>query len=75
MRAYRALIIACVSMWFPAARAANVAVDTLDAQPAILALDDVRRAWLGQLNELTAAARALAVADDTYEFMKRPNIP
>ena len=37
-------------MWFPAAaRAANVAVDTLDAQPAILALDDVRRAWLDQL--------------------------
>ena len=62
-------------MIFPAARAANIAVDTLDTQPAVLALDELRRAWFGQLNELIAAARALAVADDTYEFVKRPNIP
>jgi EAL domain-containing protein (putative c-di-GMP-specific phosphodiesterase class I)/sensor domain CHASE-containing protein len=75
VRAWAILVIASVSMWFPATRSANVAVDTLDAQPAILALDDVRRAWLGQLNELIATARALAVADDTYEFVKRPNIP
>jgi EAL domain-containing protein (putative c-di-GMP-specific phosphodiesterase class I)/sensor domain CHASE-containing protein len=59
----------------PAARAANIAVDTLDAQPAVLALDELRRAWLGQLNELIAAARALATADDTCEFLRRPNIP
>jgi EAL domain-containing protein (putative c-di-GMP-specific phosphodiesterase class I)/sensor domain CHASE-containing protein len=62
-------------MMFPAARAANIAVDTLDTQPAVLALDELRRAWFGQLNELIATARALAVADDTYEFVKRPNIP
>jgi EAL domain-containing protein (putative c-di-GMP-specific phosphodiesterase class I)/sensor domain CHASE-containing protein len=62
-------------MMFPAARAANIAVDTLDTQPAVLALDELRRAWFGQLNELIATARALAVADDSYEFVKRPNIP
>jgi EAL domain-containing protein (putative c-di-GMP-specific phosphodiesterase class I)/sensor domain CHASE-containing protein len=69
------LIVAYLSMLFPAARAANIAVDTLDTQPAVLALDELRRAWFGQLNELIATARALAVADDTYEFVKRPNIP
>jgi EAL domain-containing protein (putative c-di-GMP-specific phosphodiesterase class I)/sensor domain CHASE-containing protein len=62
-------------MLFPAARAANVAIDTLDTRPAVLALDELRRAWFGQLNELITTARALAVADDTYEFVKRPNIP
>ena len=62
-------------MLLPAARAANIAVDALDTQPAVLALDELRRAWFGQLNELVATARELAVADDTYEFMKRPNIP
>ena len=62
-------------MLFPAARATNIAVDAFDAHPAVLALDELRRAWFGQLNELIATARALAVADDTYEFVKRPNIP
>jgi EAL domain-containing protein (putative c-di-GMP-specific phosphodiesterase class I)/sensor domain CHASE-containing protein len=65
----------CFSLLLPAARAANIAVDALDTQPAILALDELRRAWFGQLNELIATARALAVADDTYAFVKRPNIP
>jgi EAL domain-containing protein (putative c-di-GMP-specific phosphodiesterase class I)/sensor domain CHASE-containing protein len=65
----------CFSVLLPAARAANVAVDALDTQPAVLALDELRRAWFGQLNDLIATARALAVADDTYEFVKRPNIP
>jgi EAL domain-containing protein (putative c-di-GMP-specific phosphodiesterase class I)/sensor domain CHASE-containing protein len=69
------LIAICLSTLCPAARAANIAVDALDTKPAVLALDELRRAWFGQLNELIAAARALAVADDTYEFVKRPNIP
>src|SRR3984893_11566570 len=75
VRARNILILMCFSTLFPAARAADIAVDTLDTQPAVLALDELRRAWFGQLNELIAAARALAVADDTYEFVKRPNIP
>jgi EAL domain-containing protein (putative c-di-GMP-specific phosphodiesterase class I)/sensor domain CHASE-containing protein len=62
-------------MVFPAARATNIAVESLDTRPAVLALDELRRAWFGQLNELIATARELAVADDTYEFVRRPNIP
>jgi EAL domain-containing protein (putative c-di-GMP-specific phosphodiesterase class I)/sensor domain CHASE-containing protein len=62
-------------MSFPAARATNIAVDTLQTRPAVLALDELRSAWFGQLNELIATARALAVADDTYEFVEHPNIP
>ena len=75
MRLRSIFIVACLSMISPAARTANIAVDPLDTKPAVLALDELRRAWFGQLNELIAAARALAVADDTYEFVKRPNIP
>ena len=62
-------------MSFSAARAEDLAVGSLDTQPAVRALKDLRDAWLGQLNELIASARALAVADDTYEFVHRPNIP
>jgi EAL domain-containing protein/CHASE4 domain-containing protein len=61
-------------MSYPAARATTIAVD-IDTRPAALALDELRRAWLGQLDELIATARELAVADDAYEFVKRPNIP
>src|SRR3984893_6757828 len=75
VRARNILILMCFSTLFPAARAADIAVDTLDTQPAVLALDELRRAWFGQLNELIATARALAVADVTYEFVRRPNIP
>src|ERR1700722_10756897 len=70
-----ALLIACSSMLFPGAHAANIAVDSIDTRPAALALDELRRDWLGQLNELIGTARGLAVSDDTYEFVKRPNIP
>jgi EAL domain-containing protein (putative c-di-GMP-specific phosphodiesterase class I)/sensor domain CHASE-containing protein len=62
-------------MLFPAARAANIAVESFDARPAAIALDELRRAWLGQLTELIGAARQLALSDDTYEFVRRPNIP
>jgi EAL domain-containing protein (putative c-di-GMP-specific phosphodiesterase class I)/sensor domain CHASE-containing protein len=75
MRARSVLIFACLTMLFPATRATNNGVDTVDTQPAVLALQELRHAWVGQLDELTATARALAVSDDTYEFVKRPNIP
>ncbi len=68
------LIIACFSM-VPAARTTTIAAESLDTRPAVLALDELRRAWFDQLNELIATARELAVADDTYEFVNRPNIP
>jgi EAL domain-containing protein (putative c-di-GMP-specific phosphodiesterase class I)/sensor domain CHASE-containing protein len=73
--AHGILIAAFLSIFCAPARAADVAVDSLDTQPAVLALKDLRHAWLDQLNELIASVRALAVADDTYEFMNRPNIP
>jgi EAL domain-containing protein (putative c-di-GMP-specific phosphodiesterase class I)/sensor domain CHASE-containing protein len=75
MRARSVLIVACLSMLFPATRATDLAVNTSDTQPAVLALQELRRAWFSQLDELIDTARKLAVADDTYEFLKRPNIP
>jgi EAL domain-containing protein (putative c-di-GMP-specific phosphodiesterase class I)/sensor domain CHASE-containing protein len=68
-------LVACFCTLLPAARASDAAIDKLDARPAILALEELRREWFEQLNELIATTRALAVADDTYEFVKRPNIP
>lgn len=47
----------------------------VDTKPAVRALDSLLRAWYDEIDELTATARALAVADDTYEFVARPNIP
>jgi EAL domain-containing protein (putative c-di-GMP-specific phosphodiesterase class I)/sensor domain CHASE-containing protein len=75
MRTRAVLIAACSALLFPAARGANIAVDALGTQSAVVALDELRRAWFAQLNDLTATVRALAVADDTFEFVKRPNIP
>jgi EAL domain-containing protein (putative c-di-GMP-specific phosphodiesterase class I) len=69
------LLVACFSMLCPAAGATNGDVGSVDARPAALSLEELRRAWLGQLDQLIARARELAVSDDTYEFVKRPNIP
>src|SRR5580704_12008747 len=54
----------------PAAPASAV-----DTRPATRALEGLRRAWSGEIADLTATVGALAVADDTYEFVVRPNIP
>src|SRR5580658_754841 len=48
---------------------------TVDTRPATRALEGLRRAWSAEIADLTATAGALAVADDTYEFVVRPNIP
>src|SRR3982074_3257100 len=45
------------------------------ARPAADALNAVIRVWNDQIEELTAVARQLAAAGDTYEFVARPNIP
>jgi EAL domain-containing protein (putative c-di-GMP-specific phosphodiesterase class I)/sensor domain CHASE-containing protein len=74
MRSLGVLIVGGFLALFPIAQAESV-IDTLETQGAVRALDDLRLAWLGQLDDLIATARALAVADDTYEFTKRPNIP
>jgi EAL domain-containing protein (putative c-di-GMP-specific phosphodiesterase class I)/sensor domain CHASE-containing protein len=47
----------------------------VETVPAERALQALRRAWLEEIEELTAINRALAVADDTYEFVARPNLP
>jgi EAL domain-containing protein (putative c-di-GMP-specific phosphodiesterase class I)/sensor domain CHASE-containing protein len=67
--------IAFLLLWVAAAPAANSAHDTIETRPAAQALDGLRHAWFGQLDELTGIARSLAVANDTYEFVLRPNIP
>jgi EAL domain-containing protein (putative c-di-GMP-specific phosphodiesterase class I) len=41
----------------------------------VRALDEPHDNSPGQLAKLVAAARALAVADDSYEFISRPNLP
>jgi EAL domain-containing protein (putative c-di-GMP-specific phosphodiesterase class I)/sensor domain CHASE-containing protein len=55
--------------------AAVAPAPTSDTQPATRALEGLRRAWSGEIADLTATVAALAVADDTYEFVARPNIP
>jgi EAL domain-containing protein (putative c-di-GMP-specific phosphodiesterase class I) len=69
------VLIACFSLLSPTARAKDIDVGGVDARPAALSLEELRRAWLAQLNELIATARGLAVSDDTDEFVRRPNIP
>src|SRR6202050_4018099 len=48
---------------------------SVDTRPATRALEGLPRAWTGEIADLTATVGALAVADDTYEFVVRPNIP
>lgn len=55
--------------------AATMDQSNLESRPTLRAPGDLHGAWLGQLNELIATARALAGADDTYDFVSRPNIP
>jgi EAL domain-containing protein (putative c-di-GMP-specific phosphodiesterase class I) len=55
-----------------AATAAPAVVDTL---PVERAMESIRGAWLDELDQLIFAARSLAVADDTDEFVARPNLP
>jgi EAL domain-containing protein (putative c-di-GMP-specific phosphodiesterase class I) len=47
----------------------------VDTQHAANALAAVSQAWIAELDELAASTRALAMADDTYEFVARPNLP
>jgi EAL domain-containing protein (putative c-di-GMP-specific phosphodiesterase class I) len=72
----RGILFAALLMVLVAApRAASMDPSTVESRPALRAPDEQHGGWLGQLNELIATARALAAADDTYEFMSRPNIP
>jgi len=68
-------LAACFSMAAQVAPAPPPGVDRFASRTTAVALNDLRRAWLEELNELIARTRELAVADDTYEFVNRPNIP
>jgi EAL domain-containing protein (putative c-di-GMP-specific phosphodiesterase class I)/sensor domain CHASE-containing protein len=61
-------------MAFPSP-ARETTLSPVETAPAERALQALRRAWLEEIEELTAINRALAVADDTYEFVARPNLP
>jgi EAL domain-containing protein (putative c-di-GMP-specific phosphodiesterase class I)/sensor domain CHASE-containing protein len=57
------------------AAAQETPVATPATLPAVRALEAIRDAWVGRLNELTTSVRELAVADDTYSFVVQPNFP
>ena len=61
--------------WLTPVRAPELSAAAVDTTPATRALEAVRQAWVDELDELSASVRALAFADDTYEFVSRPNIP
>lgn len=46
-----------------------------DPAHATRVLAAVRKAWVDELDELADSVRTRAIADDTYEFVARPNIP
>jgi EAL domain-containing protein (putative c-di-GMP-specific phosphodiesterase class I)/sensor domain CHASE-containing protein len=56
----------------PAQEAPSQAVERAPTEHALQAL---RRAWLDEIDELTAITRKLAVADDSYDFVAHPNLP
>jgi EAL domain-containing protein (putative c-di-GMP-specific phosphodiesterase class I) len=56
-------------------QAATLTGNAFESPSKVLVLDEANGASPDQLAKLTAAALALAVADDTNEFMSRPNLP
>jgi EAL domain-containing protein (putative c-di-GMP-specific phosphodiesterase class I) len=56
-------------------RAAIRFPNTFESHSPVRVPDDIYRTPEDQLAKLSAAALALAVADDTNEFMSRPNVP
>ena len=74
--AIAALAIVAIFLWWRAPEPAHdTPALTIDPMPAPRALAAVRKAWVDDLEELTESVRTRAVADDTYEFVARPNIP
>jgi EAL domain-containing protein (putative c-di-GMP-specific phosphodiesterase class I)/sensor domain CHASE-containing protein len=69
------MILALAPMCAHSAAVAVAPAPTVDTRPATRALEGLRRAWTGEIADLTATVGALAVSDDTYEFVVRPNIP
>jgi EAL domain-containing protein (putative c-di-GMP-specific phosphodiesterase class I)/sensor domain CHASE-containing protein len=66
-----------LAMWLgrvvaPSARAAADEVDTRAVDAPLSAL---RQRWLDEFAALRRLAQSMALADDTYEFARRPNFP
>jgi EAL domain-containing protein (putative c-di-GMP-specific phosphodiesterase class I)/sensor domain CHASE-containing protein len=61
--------------WLTSEPAHETSAPAVDITPAPRALEAVRKAWVDELEELTESVRTRAVANDTYEFVARPNIP
>jgi EAL domain-containing protein (putative c-di-GMP-specific phosphodiesterase class I) len=72
----RLILIAALLLGLPAGSPAAILIGgTIEAYSSVRVPDDAHDNSPGQLAKLVAAARALAVADDSYEFMSRPNLP
>jgi EAL domain-containing protein (putative c-di-GMP-specific phosphodiesterase class I) len=72
----RLILIAALLLGLVAGSPAATPIgDTLESSSTVRGLDGPHDSLPGQLAKLTAAARALAVADDSYEFISRPNLP
>src|SRR5450432_708240 len=69
------LIVGLFVAWPARVAGQDAAPTAAETEPAGHALQALRRAWLDELDGLTAIARALAFADDTYTFVTRPNLP
>jgi EAL domain-containing protein (putative c-di-GMP-specific phosphodiesterase class I) len=61
--------------WVTGSRAAILIGNTFDRQSIVRVPDEPLDTSSNQLAQLRGAAQALAVADDTNEFVSRPNLP
>jgi EAL domain-containing protein (putative c-di-GMP-specific phosphodiesterase class I) len=72
----RLILIAALLLGVVAGSPAAILIDdTLESYSTVRVPDEPHDNLPGQLAKLIAAARALAVADDAYEFMSRPDLP
>jgi EAL domain-containing protein (putative c-di-GMP-specific phosphodiesterase class I) len=69
------LVVALLLGLVTGSRAAIPVGNIFESQSTVRVLEDFHGILADQLAKLTAAALALAVADDTNEFMSRPNLP
>ena len=69
------VIVALQVIWPHAGLARETSPRTDDREQVEQSLRALRRAWLDEIGDLTAITQTLAVSDDTYNFVARPNLP
>jgi len=74
-RSHAALCVALGVLWIAAVAAPRAAPVHSDRPPELHEMSELSGAPLDRLNRILDVARGLAAADDTYEFISRPNIP